>query len=275
MQEDLAKRKISASGKLRLAFRAAILLPVGLWGVIITLAAVPFALVPRLHDLLIAGIARHWFGLLAIAFGVRVKDVGEPASGPVLVAANHVSWLDIVVLGRRLGSCFVSKSEISGWPVLGWLARQGGTLFIQRGHRDSAEHIAHAMAARLESGGRLLFFPEGTTSDGWGVIRFKPRLFVPAVITKTPVQPVTIAYQLQQGYDPAAFIDGTGFIESILGVAARPRTDVTIYWGDPIEAVDRDKRELAADAESVVVDQMAHHRGVAASKLLDDRKRNG
>src|SRR5690606_21575452 len=107
-------------------------------------------------------VARHWFRLVLLVMGVRRRVFGAPAPGPVLVASNHVSWLDIVVLGSHIGSCFVSKSEVAAWPLVGWLARQGGTLFIHRGRHDSAERIAHDMTARLLRGHRVLFFPEGT-----------------------------------------------------------------------------------------------------------------
>ncbi|MDX1442779.1 MAG: 1-acyl-sn-glycerol-3-phosphate acyltransferase [Gammaproteobacteria bacterium] len=256
-------------GTLRLVLRAFGLVLVCTWGVVLCLVALPLAIVPRWHQAVIMPISRHWCRLMCIGFGARVHEVGVPARGPVLVAANHVSWMDILVLGRRLGACFVSKSEVADWPVMGWLAKQGGTLFIHRGHRDSAERIAHAMVDRLQEGKRLMFFPEGTTSDGWQVLRFKHRLFVPAVETDTRVQPVTLCYELEEGGDPVAYIDGISFIDSIIGVMARHRTDVTIYWDDPLSTADRDRREIAAAAGQQVAARMAAHREANASDALE------
>ena len=265
----MSRRRLSALNVIRLLLRAAGILLIVAWGVVLTLLVMPLAVVPRWHQGVIMSISRHWFRLMCFGFGVRVQERGRPASGPVLVAANHVSWMDILVLGRRIGACFVSKSEVADWPVMGWLARQGGTLFIQRGHRDSAERIAHAMADRLQAGKRLMFFPEGTTSDGWQVLRFKHRLFVPAVETSTPVQPVTLCYELEEGGDPLAYIDGISFIDSVLGVAARARTDVTIYWDDPLSTGERDRREIAAAAGRQVAARMAAHREAHAADALE------
>lgn len=255
---------------MRLVLRAVGLVAIAAWGVVLCLLALPLAVVPRWHQAVIMPISRHWCRLMCFAFGARVHDVGKPAKGPVLVAANHVSWMDILVLGRRIGACFVSKSEVADWPVMGWLAKQGGTLFIQRGHRDSAERIAHAMADRLQDGNRLVFFPEGTTSEGWQVLRFKHRLFVPAVQTATPVQPVTLCYALEEGSDPVAYIDEISFVDSVLGVAMRPSTHVTVYWDDPLSTGERDRREIAAAAGQQVAARMAAHREADAADVLDN-----
>lgn len=265
----MSRSRLSALNIVRLLSRAAGILLIGAWGVLLCLLALPLAIVPSWHQRVIMPISRHWFRLMCLAFGVRVHEVGAPASGPVLVAANHVSWMDILVLGRRIGACFVSKSEIADWPIIGWLARQGGTLFVQRGHRDSAERIAHAMAERLQAGKRLAFFPEGTTTDGWQVARFKHRLFVPAVQTQTPVQAVTLCYELEHGSDPVAYIDEISFIDSLVGVAARSRTDVTIYWDEPLSTDARDRREIAAAAGEQVTARMAAHRRANAAETIE------
>lgn len=233
---------------------------VGLFGILIGLVLLFTSFMPGVRDRLAGFLSRQWFRLLARVFGARARHVGEPAVGPALLAANHVSWLDIIVLGSRVGGCFVSKSEVADWPILGWLAKRGGTLFIHRGHRDSAERIAHEMAERLTSGRQLLFFPEGTTSDGRSVNRFKYRLFVPAVQTATPVQPIALCYELEPGSDPVAYIDGVGFVESVLGVMARSRTDVTLYWNAPLVIDGHDRREIAEMAGTIVSQQMEQHR---------------
>src|SRR5690606_5405027 len=158
----------------RATVRGIFLVLVILWGLLLTAALLPVRpFGARVHDRCLQPVARHWFRAVLFALGVHRHVRGQPAPGPVLVAANHISWLDIVVLGAEVGAGFVSKSEVAGWPLLGWLARQGGTLFIHRGRHDSAERIAHDMTHRLLQGRRLLFFPEGTTSDGGHVMRFR------------------------------------------------------------------------------------------------------
>ncbi|HEX6929546.1 MAG TPA: lysophospholipid acyltransferase family protein [Gammaproteobacteria bacterium] len=246
-------------GPVRLALRGAGLVLAVAWGVLLTsglLLLRPAG--PRLRDRLLQPVARHWFRLVLFTMGVRQRVFGSPAEGPVLVAANHISWLDIVVLGSHIGTCFVSKSEVADWPLVGWLARQGGTLFIHRGHHDSAERIAHDMTARLARKSRVLFFPEGTTSDGTFVKRFKNRLFQPAVQIGASVQPVAIRYARgRETVDPVAYVEGVSMAASLRGVLARQRTDVTVCWCEAFSTVGLERRDVAAEAEARVSAAMA------------------
>lgn len=239
---------------LRLLLRGFGLLLVVLWGVVLTLLLLPLRpFGPRVRDTLLQWVARHWFRLLQRVMGVRERIVGKAAPGPVLIASNHISWLDIVVLGSHIGTCFVSKSEVASWPVVGWLARQGGTLFIHRGLHDSAARIAHDMTERLSQGNRLLFFPEGTTSDGSDVRRFKNRLFQPALEIDAPVQPVAIRYlKGDEAVDPVAYLPGITLIASVRGVLARRHTDVEVDWCEPVAVQGRERRDVAAEAEQRV-----------------------
>ena len=230
------------------------------YGVVLALGLLlirPFA--RRLRDRMLQPLARHWFRQVQRVLGVRVCNVGAPAHAPVLFVANHVSWLDIIVLGSFIGTCFVSKSEVASWPVMGWLAKQGGTLFIHRGRHDSAAHIAHEMSQRLEQGERLLFFPEGTTTDGTGIKRFKNRLFQPALHAGASIQPVAIVYRLSGPKDPVAYIDDVSFLESIIGVAGRAGTEVTLRWCEAFPA-EGERRELTERAEAEVAAALAEVR---------------
>lgn len=238
----------------RATWRGTGLVLVVFWGVLLTfLLLLLRPLGARVRNRLLQAIAHHWFRLVQATLGVRQTVTGTPAGGPVLIAANHVSWLDIVVLGTHIGTCFVSKSEVADWPVVGWLARQGGTLFIHRGHHDSAERIAHDMTARLLQKDRLLFFPEGTTSDGTHVKRFKNRLFQPALQVGAPVQPVAIRYARgTEAVDPVAYVAGVSLASSLLGVMARPRTSVHVHWCEAFPVAGLERRAVAEEAESRV-----------------------
>ena len=238
----------------RFLLRGVGLVLVVLWGILAT--SLLLLLRPagsRMHGRVLQPFARHWFRLVQRTLGVHLFISGKPADGPVLLAANHISWLDIVVLGSHVGACFVSKSEVANWPLVGWLARQGGTLFIHRGRHDSAERIAHDMTARLVRRERLLFFPEGTTSDGRNVKRFKNRLFQPAVQVCAPVQPVAIRYARgSEKVDPVAYIEGVSMAASLRGVLARPRTEAHIQWCDAFPVTGLERREVALEAETRV-----------------------
>ncbi|MEL7184745.1 MAG: lysophospholipid acyltransferase family protein, partial [Pseudomonadota bacterium] len=118
------------------------------------------------------------------------------------VVSNHVSWLDIFALNAGKRVYFVAKEEVSGWPGIGWLARATGTIFVRRDRREAKAQKA-VFEARLKAEHRLLFFPEGTTTDGIRVLPFKPTLFAAFFEAELgpdmQVQPVTIAYHAPKG----------------------------------------------------------------------------
>ena len=103
---------------------------------------------------------------LAWFFGTRVQVSGEPQSGSVLMAANHISWLDILVLHSACAMGFVGKAEIESWPVFRSIARVGGTIFHQRGNHDSAAGVSSLMEQRLRQGRAVTIFPEGGILPG-------------------------------------------------------------------------------------------------------------
>lgn len=122
--------------------------------------------------------------------------------GSGALVANHASWLDIFVLNALSRIYFVSKAEVAGWPAIGWLARATGTLFIERDPKQ-ARAQAQQMEDRLRAGHRLLFFPEGTSTDGLRVLPFKPTLFAAFFGQNQPpglqVQPVSVSYHAPAG----------------------------------------------------------------------------
>ncbi len=136
--------------------------------------------------------------------GIDVTVTGQPVRDrPVMVVANHASYLDIITLGALLPCSFVSKSEVRHWPVFGWMAVQQRTIFIERDPRKAAHHLGE-MKARLEQGACLVLFPEGTSTDGGRVLPFKSSLFQAASIEfpetgEIEVQPVSIAYSRLDG----------------------------------------------------------------------------
>ena len=133
--------------------------------------------------------------------GFDVRQIGEPvAARPVLFAANHVSYIDITVLGSLIPGSFVAKSEIAGWPFFGWLAKLQRSVFVDRQVRSTAQQ-RDAIAERLAAGGALILFPEGTSGDGNFVLPFKSALFSVVFNKDMPiaVQPVSVAYTRLDG----------------------------------------------------------------------------
>jgi len=129
------------------------------------------------------------------ALGIRARIEGRVPSGPVLIVANHLSYLDIVIASAAVPSAFVAKSEIASWPGFGILARLGGTIFVNRVSRVSAWEVADRMGERMAEGVPVLFFPEGTSTDGSEVWRFHSTLFAPAVERGLAVVPAAIFYE--------------------------------------------------------------------------------
>ncbi len=139
---------------------------------------------------------RHWSRVLMACCGVNIRFNGQPKlDGAVLWVANHVSWVDIFVLNSARAVCFIAKSDIRKWPLLGWLVAGAGTLFIERGRRHAVRAVGHQMAARFAKGEAVGLFPEGTTSSGLRVAQFHSSLFDPALRAGADIQPVALVFQ--------------------------------------------------------------------------------
>lgn len=132
------------------------------------------------------------------ALGIHSAVQGTPPTHGVLVA-NHLSYLDILILSAATPCVFIAKAEIGKWPYFGWAARAGGTLFIRRASLASAERVSSMIAERLKQPVPILFFPEGTSTDGTSVHRFHGRLFEPAIAAQAPVTTATLRYVLSDG----------------------------------------------------------------------------
>ncbi len=165
-----------------------------------------------------------WFRQATRIFGLRLKINGKEHPGASLWVANHISWLDIPVIGGTGNVGFLSKAEIRKWPVIGWLAEKSGTLFIDRGGKNASQNASEKIAARIIEGHSVLIFPEATTTDGSDVKRFYPRLFAAAVDHGLSVQPVSIRYLNKEGqrHPKAAFINQETFIPNLLKILGDP-----------------------------------------------------
>ena len=192
--------------------------------------------------------------------GIRPTRRGRPVEGAcAAMVANHASWADIFALNACAPLYFVAKAEVAGWPGIGWLARATGTLFITRDRRAARQQRA-AMVERLRHGHRLLFFPEGTSTDGRRVLPFVPTLFDALYDARLPddllVQPVTVAWHAPPG-QPEAFYgwwDEMDFAPHLLRVLAAPgRGRVEVILHPPVRvAAHGDRKRLARALEDQV-----------------------
>jgi 1-acyl-sn-glycerol-3-phosphate acyltransferase len=158
-----------------------------------------------------------WCAAMLRLLGIRVVVRGAWHAAPVMVVANHVSWIDILAINAVESVRFVSKADIRRWPVLGWLVACGGTLFIERERKRDAMRVVHQVAEALQGGDVVAVFPEGTTSDGHGVLPFHANLLQAAITTGTPVQPVALRYaDATHAVSPAAaYIGDTSLLQSL------------------------------------------------------------
>jgi 1-acyl-sn-glycerol-3-phosphate acyltransferase len=142
-----------------------------------------------------AAINRWWSRHLMRLCGIRIAVIGEARmSGPVMWVPNHVSWIDIFVVNAVRATAFVAKSEIRAWPLIGWLAAGAGTLFIDRGHRHAVHDMGNAIRKCFDNGEAVGLFPEGTTTEGFGLRPFFASLFEPAREAGVDIQPVALRF---------------------------------------------------------------------------------
>jgi len=196
---------------------------------------------------------RWWSATLCRIFGLERRVSGTLVHGPVLVAANHVSWLDIQVLHGISPMGFVAKAEIENWPLAGWVAGFGETIFHHRGSHNSASSVVEVMVQRLAAGRKVAIFPEGGILAGDGVKRFHARLFAAAIESGFPVQPVMLRY-LRAGklYPEITFLPRENFMANFLRLLRQPSCTVEVSIGAPIAVQGKQRRELAAESQAVV-----------------------
>ena len=187
-------------------------------------------------------------------FGLRVQLAGHSQDGPLLIAANHISWLDIPVLHSACAVGFVSKAEIENWPVFRYIARTGGTIFHQRGNHDSAADVNSLMVQRLRQGRAVTIFPEGGIVPGAPMRVFHARMFKAAVDVGCPVQPVMIRYMRDGQIDEdVAFRVGESMAVNFCRQLARPKSIAEVHFLPVISAIDQPRRALADGARAAVI----------------------
>ncbi|GAB3339944.1 lysophospholipid acyltransferase family protein [Marilutibacter aestuarii] len=204
-------------------------------------------------------VIRAWQGGLMRIFGFRVRQTGTPLPGAALFVANHVSWIDISTLHSQRMMGFVAKREIAHWPLVGWLAIRGESIFHARGSSESMGGVLHEMLARLRSGHSVGVFPEGRTRDGREVGPFHARIFLAAVEAGVPVQPVALRYGTRGAAQAdVAFGPGENFVQNFLRLLGDPPRVAEVHFLEAIPpAAESGRRRIAELARQRIVDAMA------------------
>lgn len=197
---------------------------------------------------------QQWSWTLLEILDVRLEARSVPVGPGTLLIANHVSWLDVIVLTALVPGCFVAKAEIRRWPLIGWLLERNSALFLDRRVGRHLLDLNAQIAAHLAAGEVVAFFPEGTTTDGTGLLPFRTALFEPAARGGHRIRPFAIAYRDGSGRRcaAAAFVGRQSLWASLCDIAAQSGVTAWIEACDEIAAERLPRRELARRAHSAV-----------------------
>lgn len=219
--------------------------------------AITALLFPWLPHKLRTRVERRWnIGLMGI-LNIKIRLCGvvpDLSVQNMMLVANHVSWLDIYLLSAVRPARFVSKVEVRSWPIVGWLASQTGTLFIDRTKRHDTARVNYEMSAILNNGGCVAVFPEGTTSNGSLLRPFHASLLQPAVHSQSQVWPAAIRYSKADGTlnMAPAYVDELSFGESLSLILNQAIIYAEVEFMPPIAAHGKARRELASEAELAI-----------------------
>jgi 1-acyl-sn-glycerol-3-phosphate acyltransferase len=208
------------------------------------------------HD----GSVRGWARGVARILGMRVTVEGAPPQPPFLLVANHLSYVDIILLWTRVPGDFLAKQEISSWPILGHLTRSAGTLFIDRTRAADLPRVIAELAAVLARRRGAIVFPEGKSTDGATVLPFRPSIFEVALGAACPVRCAAISYTTPPGAAPARLAvcwwGEVSFLDHLYRLLLLPRFEARLTFVDQ-EAQGADRKELARHAQGLVADRCA------------------
>ena len=245
--------------KLRLLYKFFCIIFLFIYGLII--AGIIF---PVLHFLCSANKAKskrdilkiHWLKAFSSIMKLSIIREGELPREAALLISNHISWLDIIVIGQYLPVYFVAKSDISSWPIIGYLSRQGGTIFIRRGNKKSIKETAEKMIWVLKQNSNIVAFPEGTTTSGNEVLSFHASLFQPALLTKSVIQPVVIQYEGAAKHQ-APFIGEDDFVRHLIKMLCLDKVEVRLSFLPVIKSLGKDRHTVCVEAREKIYEKIS------------------
>ncbi len=199
---------------------------------------------------------KRWSAGLLRILAVRLRIHGDPPrrAAPLMLIANHVSWLDICVINAVLPVRFVAKSEVRRWPVIGWLSEKTGTLFIERARRHDTGRLNRLMVEAMRAGDPVAVFPEGTTTDGSKVLKFHSSLLQPALAARAALYPVAIRFGRADGTlcTEAAYDGDKTIWDTLILMLTQRVIDAHVHFLAPLADHELHRRELAQAAREAI-----------------------
>ncbi len=225
-----------------------------LWLIVCIILSLVFLRKTRKPQDFSSALIGRWFGVLARIFGINIKVYGTPLAEKTLFVANHLSWLDILVIGHLTPVHFLAKHEIKAMPIIGWLATRVGTLYIKRGCRISASESSRDITAVLKQQHNSLVFAEGKTTDGH-IKKFHGRLMQSAIDAHAMVQPVAIFYPRRHSaadnieINPVIlYTAGISVAESFDLISRAASIDVEVHFLEPVHSEGKTRGAIARNA---------------------------
>lgn len=209
---------------------------------------------------------KTWLKWFRGIVGLHIAREGEPLASPLLLVGNHISWLDIIVLGSLIPANFVAKSDILSWPVIGYLAKQAGTIFVRRGIKQQVQETAEQMIWLLKQDSAVIAFPEGTTTQGDQVLPFHASLFQPALLTRSAIQPVALHY-LGIAKEQAPFIGENAFVPHLIKMLSLDKIQVRVVFLSAINTSGKNRHSVSNETRAAILESIAEHQKTAISKL--------
>lgn len=201
--------------------------------------------------------SRQLLTILNIGIQIEGQQLARGESGCMMVA-NHVSWLDMFVMNAIHPSQFIAKSEVRNWPIIGWLSRRSGTIFIERALRQNASRINHHISLLLKQGACIGLFPEGTTTDGKQVGHFHSALIQPAIDAGVRLCPIALRYQSNDGKlsSTTPFTGDTTLVQSIWQILRSPHLIAIMVFTPALTAANENRRVLARTAQEAIAREL-------------------
>lgn len=223
---------------------SAIALLIGSWLVLVTGQALLAVVRPSAQRAWRRVIFRRWGRWTSAALNVHVELIGDPPRRPCILVCNHLSYLDIIVLGGYFDAVFVSKAEVADWPVVGRITRSAGTIFVQRERKRDLPAVNQQIAAALAAGDTVVIFPEGTSTKGESVAPFRGPLLAQAAASGQPVSYASISYRTPEGEPPPSeavcWWGDMPFGPHFLRLLGLRRIEARVEFGaDPVREPDR------------------------------------